>query len=163
MAIPPNTTTPNRQSLLYSLFNTLICSGSESGSNLDRGVLNPSPCKYQIYTDINSLACEMVREVQPNIPLASKNLGICLSSKSLNIPLNVCTYSTEKTYSTRDVGTQTARKRYSESSTLLLPDYKKYILSPSGIEPATDVLGHTPFQPYYLPGSSYCQVRVLHT
>ena len=92
-------------------------------------------------TDINSLAFETVREVQPNIPLASKGLSISLGSKNPNIPLNVCKYSTEKTYSTRDIGTQTVRKCYSGSSTLL-PDYKKTFLSPSGIEPATDVLCH---------------------
>ena len=66
MIVPPNITTPNRQGLLYTTSNTLAYSGSESGSNLDRGVLNPSPCEYHIYTDINSLACETFREVQPN-------------------------------------------------------------------------------------------------
>ena len=75
-------------------------------------------------TDINSLAYETVREVQPNTPLASKDLSISLGSKNPNILLNVCKYSTDKTYSTRDIGTQTVRKCYSESNTLL-PDYKK--------------------------------------
>ena len=49
---------------------------------------------------------------------------IPLAAKDPNIPLNVCKCSTEKTYSTRDIGTQTIRKCYSKSSTLL-PDYKK--------------------------------------
>ena len=75
-------------------------------------------------TDINSHADETVREVQPSTPLASKDLSIYPGSKNPNIPLNVCKYSTEKTYSTRDIGTQTVRNYYSESSTLL-PDYKK--------------------------------------
>ena len=73
---------------------TLAYSGTESGSNLDRGELNLSPCEYQIYTDVNSLAYETVREVQPNIPLASKDSNIPLAPKNLNIPLNVCKYST---------------------------------------------------------------------
>ena len=97
---------------------------TNSDSNLDRGVLNPSPCEYQIYTDVNSLAYETVREVRPNIPLASKDLSISLGSKNPNIPLNVCKYPTEKTYPTRDIGTQSVRRCYSESSTLL-PDYIK--------------------------------------
>ena len=58
------------------------------------------------------------------IPLAAKDLNIFLGSKNPNIPLNVCKCSTEKTYSTRDIGTQTVRKCYSESSTSL-PDYKQ--------------------------------------
>ena len=67
---------------------------------------------------------------------------IPLAVKDLNIPLNVCKCSTEKIYSTRDIGTQTVRKCYSKSSPLI-PDYKnKSFLSPSGIEPATDVLCH---------------------
>ena len=80
----------HRQGLLYTLSNTLAYSGSESGCNLDRGVLNPSPREYQIYTDINSLAYETVREVQPNTPLASKDLCISLGSKNPNISLNAC-------------------------------------------------------------------------
>ena len=52
-----------------------------------------------------------------------------------------CKYSTGKTYSTRDIGTQTVCKCYLESSALL-SDYKKTFLSPSGIEAATDVLCH---------------------
>ena len=113
---------------------------TDSGSNLDRRVLYPPTCEYQIYTNnVNSLAYETVREVQPNIPLASKDINIPLGSKNSNIPLNVCKYSTEKTYSTREIGTQTARKCYSESSTLL-PDYKKTFLSSSGIAPSADVL-----------------------
>ena len=86
-----------------------------------------------------------------------------LGSKNPNISLNVCKYSTKKTYSTRDIGTQTVRKCYSESSTLL-PDYKKTFMSPSGIEPATDVLCHNfSSRSSNLITSSYCQVRILHT
>ena len=58
------------------------------------------------------------------IPLAAKDLSISLGSKNSNIPLNVCKCSTTKTYSTRGIGTQTVRKFYLKSSTLL-PDYKK--------------------------------------
>ena len=43
-------------------------------------------------TDINSLAYETVREVQPNTPLTSKDLSISLGSKNPNIPPNVCKY-----------------------------------------------------------------------
>ena len=75
------------------------------------------------------------------IPLAAKDLSISLGSKNPNISLNVCKCSTEKIYSTRNIGTQTVSKCYSNSSTLL-PDYKKTFLSPSGIEPATDVMCH---------------------
>ena len=115
-------------------------------------------------TDVDSLAYETVRKVQPNIPLASKDLSISLGSKTPNIPLNVCKCYTEKTYSTRDIGTQTIRKSYSESSTLL-PDYKKKtFMSLLRIEPATDVLCHniSVALPTLLP-SSYCQDRILHT
>ena len=35
--------------------------------NLDREVLNPSPCEQHMDTDVNSLTYETVREVQPNI------------------------------------------------------------------------------------------------
>ena len=113
-------------------------------------------------TDINSHAYGTVREVQPNIPLASKDLSIYLGSKNPKISLNVCKYSTEKTYSTRDIGTQTVRKCYSESSTLL-PDYKKTFMSLSGIEPATDVVFHNiSVALLTLLPSSYCQDRILH-
>ena len=78
-------------------------------------------------TDINSHAYETVREVQTNIPLASKDRSISLGSKTPNISLNVGKYSTKKIYSTRDTGTQTVLKFYSYFSTLL-PDYKKYFL-----------------------------------
>ena len=57
---------------------------------------------------------------------ASKDQNIPHGSKNPNIPLNVCKYSTEKTYSTRNTGTQTVRKCCSESSTLL-PDHKTKI------------------------------------
>ena len=76
------------------------------------------------------------------IPLAAKDLSISLSLKHSNIPLNVCKCSTEKTYSTRDIGTQTIRKCNSKSSTLLQDYMYIYFLPPSGIEPATDVLYH---------------------
>ena len=95
MIVPPNITTPNRQGLLYTTSNTLAYSGSESASNLDRRLLNPPPCEYEIYTDINSLAYETVGQVQPNIPLALKDLSISISLKNPNISLNVCKYSTE--------------------------------------------------------------------
>ena len=58
--------TQQTESLILSLSYTLTYSGSESGSNLDRGVLNPSPGEYHIYININSLAYETVREVQSN-------------------------------------------------------------------------------------------------
>ena len=64
MIVPPDITTHTIVS--YTLSNTLAYSGSESGSNLDREVFNPSPCEEHIDTDINSLAYETVREVQPN-------------------------------------------------------------------------------------------------
>ena len=32
------------------------------GSDLDGAVLNPSPCEYHIYTDVNSLAYETVEK-----------------------------------------------------------------------------------------------------
>ena len=56
------------------------------------------------------------------IPLAAENLSISLGSKNSNIPFDVCKCSTKKTYSTWDIDTQTVRKCYSKSSTLL-PDY----------------------------------------
>ena len=59
--------------------------------------------------------------------------------------------------------TQTVRKYYSRSSTFL-PDYEKKYMSPSGIEPATDVLCHniSVALPTLL-SSSYCQGRIFHT
>ena len=125
------TTEHNHTQQTHTVSYTLAYSGTESGSNLDRGVLNPSPCEYQICIDVNSLAYETVREVQPNIHLASKGPNIPLGSKNPNIPLNVCKYSTEKTYSTRYIGTQTVCKCYSESSNLL-PDDKKNFLVATG-------------------------------
>ena len=151
MTVPPNITTYNRHTGSY----TLVYRGTESGSNLDRGAFNLSPCEYQIYTDVNSLAYETGREVQSNIPLASKDP---------NIPLHVCKYSAEKTYSTRDIGTQTVRKCYSESSTLLPAHKKKGFLSPPGIELAMDVLcSNISVALPTILSSSYGQVRILHT
>ena len=97
------------------------------------------------------------------VPVATKDLSISLGSKNPNIPLNVCKCSTEKTYSTRDIGSQTVRKCYSKSSTLL-PDYKKTFMSPSGIEPVTDVLCHNISVAFpTVLCSSYFKDRISHT
>ena len=97
------------------------------------------------------------------IPLAAKDLSISLGSKSPNIPLNVCKCSTEKTYSTRDIGTQTVRKCYSKSS-ILLPDYKKLSCRHRGLNPPRTfcaIIFQLLFQPYYL--RSCFQDRILYT
>ena len=76
MTVPSNIITHNRHTVCKTTYRptvtdtvsyTLAYSGTEPGSNLGRVVLNPSPCEYHIYTDVDSLAYETVREVQPNI------------------------------------------------------------------------------------------------
>ena len=86
------------------------------------------------------------------IPLAARDLSISFVSKNPNIPLNVCKCSTEKTCSARDIGTQTVRKCYSKSSTLL-PNYnKKNSCRHRGLNPRRTfcaIIFHLLFQPYY--------------
>ena len=140
MTVPPNITTPQQTgALIHTSTETTETTDSGTSSNLDRGVLNPSPCDYQIYTDVNSFAYETVQKVQPNIPLDSKGLNIPLVSKN---PNNVYKYFTEKTYSTRDIGTLKLYANVIQSSVLYYQIIKKTFLSPMGIEPATDVLCH---------------------
>ena len=72
MTVPPEMTTPNtiHNTPLRTLrtLHTLTYSGSESDSNLDRVVLNPSPCGLHINTDNSSHAYETVMDSYLNIP-----------------------------------------------------------------------------------------------
>ena len=96
-------------------------------------------------------------------PLAAKNLSISLGLKNPNILLNICKCSTEKTPSTRDIGTQLYVNAI-QSPVHCFQVIKKSFMSPSGIEPATHVLCHN--ISVTLPTllcSSYFQDRILHT
>ena len=116
MTVPLNITTHTRQRQTETR--------TDSGGDLDRGLLNPSPCEYQIYTDANSLAYETVREVQPNIPLASKDLNIPLASKDLNIP------SVRRIQTSPTMSSNSLQKRLTLLGILVLKLYANVIQSP---------------------------------
>ena len=95
------------------------------------------------------------------IPLAAKDLSISFGSKNPNISLNTCTCSIE-TLLTWDIGTQTACKCNSKSSTLL-PAYEKIFLVAMGIESATYVLNHniSVTLPCFILNSNYTPISTL--
>ena len=74
MTMPPTTNTPNtiqrprhsvdRASQDREVRQRLV----GTVHNLDREVLNPSPCEQHMDTDLNSHASETIMESYPNIP-----------------------------------------------------------------------------------------------